>query len=148
MILAHTIIGLMPVEEAKFSWYWLIGSVIPDVDHLFVIYKYKLFTWKKLIDAEKFEDKYNIHFKTKYGHSILSAVFITLPILFISFHGALYFFLAYIIHLLLDWPDIDEKQYLYPLKTRFRGFLPIFSIPEIIFTIILILFLYYLYIIV
>ena len=53
MILAHTIVGLMPIDNYQFSWYWLAGSIIPDVDHLFVIYKHKLFSSDKLIDAEK-----------------------------------------------------------------------------------------------
>ena len=35
MIIAHALIGLMPVVDKKFSWFWLVGSVIPDVDHLF-----------------------------------------------------------------------------------------------------------------
>ena len=147
MILAHTIVGLMPIDNYQFSWYWLAGSIIPDVDHLFVIYKHKLFSWDKLIDAEKFEDKYNIHFKTKYGHSVFGAIIMTFPILLISTKGALYFFIGYLIHLILDWLDRDEKQYLYPLKIKFRGFLPIFSMPERIFTAFLILFVFYLYII-
>ena len=137
MILAHTIVGLMPVDNSQFSWYWFVGSVIPDIDHLFVIYKHKLFSWKKLVEVERFEDKYNIHFKTKYGHSVFGATVTTIPLLFFNTQGALFFFLAYILHLLLDWPDIDEKQYLFPFKKKFRIFLPIFSKLEIIFTIIL-----------
>ncbi|OGI68425.1 hypothetical protein A2738_00885 [Candidatus Nomurabacteria bacterium RIFCSPHIGHO2_01_FULL_42_15] len=138
----------MPIENSQFSWYWLAGSIIPDIDHIFVLCKYKLFSWKKLVDAEKFEDKYNIHFKTKYGHSILGATISTLPLLFINPHGALLFFLAYLLHLLLDWLDIDEKQYLFPFsKKKFRGFLPIFSILERIFTAVLFLILIYLYLI-
>jgi len=147
MILAHTIVGFIPVDSYQFSWYWLVGSIIPDIDHLFIILKYKLFSWKKLINAERFEDNYGIHFKTKYGHSVFGAILVTLPVLMISTKGALYFFIGYIVHLILDWPDQDEKQYLYPFKIKFRGFLPIFSIQERIFTIFLILFLFYLYVI-
>lgn len=135
MIFAHAIVGMMPVNQSEFSWFWFIGSVIPDIDHLFVLYRYRIFSWGKLIDAERFEDKYNIHFKTKYVHSIFGAVMMTLPVLLISREGAVYFFIAYLIHLLLDWPDIDEKQYFYPLKIKVRGFLPIWSKPEIVFTI-------------
>ena len=135
MILAHIVVGMMPVNQSEFSWFWFIGSVITDIDHLFVLYKYRIFSWAKLIDAEKFEDKYNIHFKTKYVHSIFGAVMMTLPVLFISREGAVYFFGAYLIHLALDWLDIDEKQYFYPLKIKTRGFLPIWSKPEIALTV-------------
>ncbi len=137
MILAHVIIGLMPVENHHFSWFWFLGSVIPDIDHAFVALKNKFFTLGKIIDSISFEDKYDIHYKTKYLHSLLGAVTISVPLLFINFAGALYFFLGYILHLAIDWLDIDEKQYLYPLKIKFKGFLPIFSKTEIIFTMIL-----------
>ena len=138
MILAHSIIGIMPVDNSKFSWFWFIGSIIADVDHLFVLYKHKIFSWNKLIDVMRFEDKYGIRLKTKYMHSIFGAVVTSIPVFFISKEGALYYFVAYIISLVLDWPDIDEKQYFYPFKKKVRGFLPIFSKPEIVFTILLI----------
>ena len=135
MILAHIVVGMMPVNQSEFSWFWFIGSVITDIDHLFVLYKYRIFSWAKLIDTEKFEDKYNIHFKTKYVHSIFGAVMMTIPVFLISREGAVYFFGAYLIHLALDWLDIDEKQYFYPLKIKTRGFLPIWSKPEIALTV-------------
>jgi hypothetical protein len=145
MIIAHALIGLMPVANKKFSWFWLVGSVIPDVDHLFVIYYYRLFSFKRLIDAERFEDKYGIHFKTKYGHSIFGAVMFSIPAVLINRSGGVYFFLAYLLHLLMDWPDRDEKQYFYPFKLKVRGFLPIFSKWEIGFTFVLILILFRVY---
>ncbi|MSU45469.1 MAG: hypothetical protein EXS47_02475 [Candidatus Zambryskibacteria bacterium] len=143
MILAHSIVGIMPVSNSEFSWLWFMGSVIVDIDHLFVLYSHKIFSWGKLVDTTKFEDKYGIHFKTKYMHSIFGALVTTIPILFISMEGALYYFVAYLIHLVLDWPDIDEKQYFYPFKKKIRGFLPIFSKPEIIFTSLLLGFYFY-----
>lgn len=137
MIIAHALVGLMPVVDSKFNWFWLAGSVIPDIDHLFVIYKHRLFSLKRLIEAERFEDKYGLHFKTKYGHSIFGAVMFSVPVFFISHIGAWYFFLGYILHLILDWTDRDEKQYFYPFKIKVRGFLPIFSKWEIALTFVL-----------
>src|SRR3989338_199752 len=137
MILAHFIVGAMPINNSEFSWFWFIGSAISDIDHLFVLYQHKIFSWGKLIEAIRFEDKYGIRSKTKYMHSIFGAVITSIPVLFISKEAALYYFVAYLIHLVLDWPDIDENQYLYPFKKKIRGFLPIFSKPEIIFTILL-----------
>ena len=138
MLLAHSIVGIMPVSNPEFSWFWFIGSVIADIDHLFVLYSHRILSWDKLVDAIKFEDKHGINFKTKYMHSIFGAVVTSIPILFINKEGALYYFIAYLVHLVLDWPDIDEKQYFYPFKKKIRGFLPIFSKPEIIFTVLLI----------
>ncbi|MBI2122259.1 MAG: metal-dependent hydrolase [Candidatus Sungbacteria bacterium] len=128
----------MPVNNYQFSWFWLAGSIIPDLDHLFVLYRHKIFSWNKIIDSMRFEDAHNIRYKTKYAHSILGAAVMTIPILFINITGAFYFFIAYLVHLILDWPDQDEKQYFYPFKHKIRGFLPIFSKSEIVFTIVLV----------
>ena len=145
MILVHSIIGLMPVDNHHFSWYWFIGSIIPDIDHLFILYQHKIFSRDKIVDVMRFEKKYNLHFKTKYLHSVFGAIVMTVPVLLINSTGAVYFFTAYILALLLDWPDIDEKQYLFPFKKKFRGFLPIFSIPERVITLVLLVLLIYFY---
>lgn len=134
MIFAHQIVGLMPLIDSHFSWFWFLGAVILDIDHLFVLYKHKIFSLTKIFEIEAHEDKYNIRFKTKYGHSIFGAVVCSLPILFINAYGAMTFFFAYILHLILDWPDKDEKQYFYPFKFKVRGFLSILSKWEILFT--------------
>ena len=138
MILAHIIIGTFPVEN-HFSWFWFLGSVIPDIDHIVVIFKNKLFSANKLLDSITNEEKYGIRYKTKYLHSILGGLLLTAVVAFISFSGGVYFFAGYILHLALDFLDKDEKQYFYPLKIKFKGWLPIFSKPEIVFTIILLL---------
>lgn len=131
--LIHFIAGLIPVENFKFSWFWFTGSVIPDVDHIFILIYYRVFSWKKIIDYFKNEEKYAIRFKTKYIHSLLGAVILSLPIFLFNSAGGLYFFAGYLFHLLLDWPDKDVKQYFYPSKKESRGFLPISSKTERIF---------------
>ena len=131
--------------DSHFSWFWFLGSVIPDIDHLFVLYRHRIFSFKRIVETMRFEDKYNLRFKTKYSHSILGAVIFSLPALAIDLRGGFYFFLAYILHLVLDWPDRDEKQYFYPLEVKIRGFLPIFSNFEKVFTMVLIGFLFFLY---
>ncbi len=138
MILAHIIIGTLPAEN-HFSWFWFLGSVIPDIDHIFIIFKNKLFSINKLVDSVVNEEKYGIRYKTKYGHSILGGLLLSLIVFVISFSGGIYFFSGYMLHLALDFPDKDEKQYFYPLKIKIKGWLPIFSKTEIVFTIILLL---------
>lgn len=138
MILAHIIIGTLPVEN-NFSWFWFMGSVIPDIDHIFIIFKNKLFSVNKLIDSIANEEKYGIRYKTKYTHSILGGLLISIIVSLISFSGGAYFFAGYMLHLALDFLDKDEKQYFYPLKIKIKGWLPIFSKTEIVFTIILLL---------
>ena len=68
MILAHIIIGAMPVEN-KFSWFWFLGSIIPDVDHLFIILKNKIFSYDKLIDSIANEEKYGIIFSEQFARA-------------------------------------------------------------------------------
>lgn len=144
MILAHSIVGLMPVSNSEFSWFWFIGSVISDIDHLFALYRNRIFSWSKIVQVMRLEDKYELRFKTKYLHSLFGAIITSIPISFFDQKAATYYFIAYLIHLLLDWPDIDEKQYLYPTRKKFRGFLPIFSKSEVVFTSLLIILYFYL----
>lgn len=144
MILAHAIIGIMPVED-NFSWFWFFGSVIPDLDHIFIIFKNKFFSINKLVDSIAFEEKYNVNYKTKYFHSILGAIIVSSAVSFISLSGGIYFLFGYLLHLALDFPDKDEKQYFYPFKLKIKGWAPIFSKQEIVFTACLIVFLIVIY---
>lgn len=139
MIFAHFIIGLMLGKFFGYPWFWFLGSVVADIDHLFVLIENKIFSWNKFVDSLRFEEKYGIRYKTKYLHSIFGAVIVSAPVFLIDIRGGLYFFVAYLTHLLIDWFDVDRKQYLYPFKKEFWGFLPIFSWQEIIFTIFLLI---------
>ena len=138
MILAHSIIGITLGNCFGYFWFFVLGSIFPDIDHLIILIKYKIFSWRKIVDSVRFEKEYNITYKTKYIHSVFGAIIVSIPVMLIDFTGGLYFFLSYIIHLLLDWLDIDEKQFFYPFKKKFKGFLPIFSKTEMIFTLFLI----------
>lgn len=139
MILAHPIVGVVLGNYFGHFWYFTIGSVFPDIDHLFVLVSHKIFSPKYIVDSLRFEKKYNLSFKTKYGHSLFGAFILSLPVVMFDVEGGIAFFIGYLIHLLLDWPDVDDKYFLWPLRKKFSGFLPIFSITEIIFTIILLL---------
>jgi len=138
MILAHAIIGIMPVEK-YFSWFWFLGSLFPDLDHIFIILKYRFFSPRKIVDSIFNEEKYGVKYKTKYFHSILGGIVFSTLIAIFNLSGGIYFFSGYSIHLALDLFDKDEKEYFFPFKKKVRGWLPIFSKPEIIFTILLIL---------
>ncbi|MFA6047918.1 MAG: metal-dependent hydrolase [Parcubacteria group bacterium] len=142
MILAHTIVGVAAGNYFGHFWYVLIGSIFPDIDHIFVLLKNKIFSPKRIIDTLRFEKKYNLSFKTKYVHSVFGAIVFSLPIAVFDVEGAGYFFLSYLGHLAMDYPDYDEKQYLYPLKIKFQGFWPIFSRQEILLTLCLVVFLF------
>jgi hypothetical protein len=134
MILAHIIVGITGGAYVGDPNYIFVGSVFPDVDHLYVIVKNKMYPPKKLIHSLRYEGKHGLKYKTPLLHSIFGATICSAPIALWNPLGATHFFLAYIGHLGLDWVDHDEKQYLYPLKKKFRGFLPIFSKAEIAFT--------------
>ena len=68
-------------------------------------------------------------------HSIFGLIILSAVFFIILENKTIYFSIAYLLHLLLDWTDIDEKYYLYPLRIKFKGFLPIWSKLEKIFTI-------------
>lgn len=134
MILAHIIVGITGGTYIGDPSYFFAGSVFPDVDHLYVIAKNKMYPPKKLLHSLRHEGKYGLKYKTPLLHSVFGAMLCSAPIALLSPLGAVHFLYGYLGHLVLDWVDHDEKQYLFPLKKKFRGFLPIFSKAEIAFT--------------
>jgi hypothetical protein len=138
MIIVHAVIGAAAGNYFGNFWYFFAGSIFPDVDHIYVLLRNKIFTTRKIIDSIRFEEKYSLRFKTKFFHSLLGAIVFSLPILLINKNGAIIFFISYLFHLFLDWFDYDEKYYLYPSNIKFRGVLPIFSKQEIFITLIFI----------
>ena len=151
MIFLHLLLGLLLGKFFGHTSLFIFASIIPDIDHVWVILKNRLFTKKKLFDALAHEERYHIRFKTPLMHSLLGLVLCS-AFFFLFVKDAsllLIFLLMYLSHLLLDWPDIDKKQYLYPCsKKEFSGFLPIWSSIEKRITLIaslLLLFLYFLF---
>ena len=132
MIFLHLLLGIILGKLYGYTLLFIIASVIPDIDHLYIILKNKLYRKDKLLDALKNEEKYGLRFKTPLIHSFLGLIICTLIFYLIFFQAklALYFASAYLLHLLLDWPEKDKKQYLYPLKIEFEGALPIWSKQE------------------
>ncbi len=144
LIPAHLIAGLLPVDHLTFSWFWFFGSVIPDLDHIYVLFKHSV-PLRKVFHSMRFEHLYGINFRTKYMHSVLGGAILSLSVLFFGWQNALVFAIAYGVHLILDLPDKDIKEYLYPLRLKFRGLWPLFSLPEKIFTGFLFLVVVYMY---
>jgi hypothetical protein len=137
MILAHAIVGIAAGSYFGDPTYIFLGSVFPDIDHLYIIVKNRTYPPSKLILSLRYDGKEGMKYKTPIIHSIFGAAICSMPIVFWDPIGAKHFFLAYLGHLVLDWVDHDQKQYLFPLKKKFKGFLPIFSRIEIAFTLIL-----------
>lgn len=93
----------------------------------------------------KYEKKYKLEYKTPFMHSLLVLLVFT-AIAYLFNFGAIEFGIAYLLHLLIDWLDIDIKYYLYPSRIKFKGFLPIWSdfeknITLILFFIVILVFL-------
>lgn len=146
MIFLHLIIGIIFGKITNNYLPWIIGSIIPDIDHIYIAIKNNLLN-KKLLDTIKNEEEYKIKYKTPLIHSILGLIIFSIIfyLLIPNYQSTLFFSLAYFIHLIMDWPDKDIKYYLYPLKIKFQGFLPVWSKLEKIITIISILVLIYFY---
>jgi membrane-bound metal-dependent hydrolase YbcI (DUF457 family) len=137
MIFLHLIIGIILGKLTNNYLPFILGSIIPDIDHIYTILKHKLYN-KKFLDTLKNEEKYKIRYKTPLVHSILGLIIFTILFYLVTnnYLSAIYFSLAYLLHLLIDWPDKDIKHYLYPSKIKFSGFLPIWSKQERIITIV------------
>ena len=139
MIFIHLLLGIILGAIFGNYFFFILGSIFPDLDHPYIIIKNKLFSFKKIIKTIKYEKRFNLKYKTFLFHSLLGLVLFSSIVYLFSKTGAIYFGIAYFLHLLIDWIDIDEKYFLYPLKIKFKGFLPIWSRFKKILTIILII---------
>ena len=138
MIFVHLLLGILLGKIFGNYLFFIIGSIFPDLDHLYVLLKNRI-PLNKLIDSIKFEEKYNLKYKTPLFHSLLGLIIFSGSLFIFNQKGALIFAIAYLLHLLIDWLDVDEKYYLYPLKIKFKGFLSIWSKSEQILTILLLI---------
>lgn len=136
MIFIHLILGIILGKLTGFYLPFVLGSILPDLDHLYIIAKHRLFSINKIVSTIKYEARYNLKYKTPLFHSILGCLIFSLVFcIFLPAQG-LYFASAYLLHLAIDWLDIDKKYFLYPLKIEFKGFLPIWSKAEKIITLV------------
>ncbi len=146
MILIHLLIGIILGQIYGGNYFFFIlGSILPDIDHFYIILKNKIYNLEKLIKTIRYEKKFNLRYKTALFHSLLGLILFSIILSIFDKRGVIYFGVAYFLHLWIDWIDIDEKYYLYPLKIKFNGFLPIWSKTEKIITLILILIIVILY---
>lgn len=139
MIFAHLLVGIILGITFKSYFFFILGSVFADLDHIGVIAKNKLWGLKNIIESVRFEKKFGIRYKTPFFHSLFGLVLFSLIISLFNQKGGIQFGAAYLTHLIIDGIDIDEKYFLYPLKIKFRGFLPIWSKSEQVVTSALIL---------
>ncbi|MBU2036981.1 metal-dependent hydrolase [Patescibacteria group bacterium] len=143
MTFAHPLIGLILGKEFGYTAAFVIGSLFPDIDHLFILIKNKHFKFREAFAAMKNEDAAGERYKIPYTHSILGWLIFSGVVFLYSQPAGLVFGAAYALHLLLDIIDKDEKQLFYPFKKTIRGFLPVFSKYEIIFSVILLAIYFY-----
>ena len=147
MIFMHLIVGIILGKIFGNYTLFIIGSMFPDLDHIYIILKNKLLSIKMIIETLRFEDKFGIKYKTPFFHSVFGLILFSLAAYLLNNEFIVPFGVSYLLHLLIDWLDIDEKYYLYPLKIKFKGFLPIGSRAEQILTLIAIIVVFLLYLI-
>lgn len=138
MLFVHLLLGLVLGAVFGNTIPFVLGSLFPDIDHFYVLIKNRFFDLKKIRASIKPEKRLQVKYKTPLLHSLLGVVIFSLIVFLIKPEYAPYFAIAYLLHLIIDWPDIDVKYYLYPLKIKFQGPLDLFSRLEIAFTFILI----------
>jgi hypothetical protein len=141
MIFLHTILGLF---LGKFFGHYaalIAGSLLPDIDHVYIYFKNRLltkknFSFRRLVHVWRNDEKYGIVSKTPLFHSVMGLAIFSLFVTLLNRQEGVFFAIAYGLHLLMDWMDKDAKYFLFPLKLEFRGFLPVWSRAEQILTVI------------
>ena len=78
MIFVHLLLGILLGTIYGNFFFFILGSIFPDIDHIYVIIKNKIFNLNKLIDTIKFEKRYNLNYKTPWLHSVLGLIFFSL----------------------------------------------------------------------
>ena len=139
MIFAHLLIGIVLGQLFGGTPWFVLGSLLPDIDHIYVMLKNRFWSIRKIRDSLEFEDKHGVRYKTPLLHSVLGAAILTAAIFFLQRPAALPFGIAYLLHLLVDWLDVDEKRFLFPFNMKFRGFLQIWSRVEQAVTVLLLI---------
>jgi len=145
MILIHLLLGIIFGQVFGGMIFFILGSLLPDLDHFFVIVRHRNLGIRKLIDSIRYEKRYDIKYKTPLFHSFLALIVFSSAIFLIFGEVWIYFSIAYLLHLLIDWVDVDVKYYLWPLKVEFKGFLPIWSKFEWLLTLTLLIVIFVLY---
>lgn len=130
MTLAHPIIGLILGKKFGHTTTFLAGSILPDINHFFVLIKNKYFKIRETFAVMKYEKRYGENYKTPYTHSLLAWLILSAFSFFINLNFGFAFSIGYLIHLILDLLDSDEKQLFFPFKKRVKGFLPVFNLGE------------------
>jgi len=135
MIFLHTILALIAGKFFGHYAAFLIGSVMVDIDHLYVYLARtpalrKDFSWKRLVDLVKNERTYKISARTPLVHSLFGAVLFTFLVYSFAPGEALYFGVAYLSHIILDLFDKDPTYLLFPWKKPFHGPMPVWSTAE------------------
>ncbi|MFC1769086.1 metal-dependent hydrolase [Nanoarchaeota archaeon] len=131
MFFTHIILPLILWKLFGNFWFLMVGSMIVDIDHLFLLIKNKHFNLREAVDVLKNEEKYGEHYRSPYLHSFFGLIVTSLLVwLFFSPTGAVYWAIGYLTHLIIDLFDKDVQYLLFPLKIEFKGTLPIPSYVE------------------
>lgn len=139
MTFAHLLIGLILGKQFGYTLAFVVGSVLPDVDHVFVLIKNRHFRLREIFDVMKDEAKYGERYKTFYTHSLLAWILFSAAAILFNYSAGVAFSVGYFLHLVVDLLDADEKRLFFPLKKTMKGFLPVFSKYEIIVAAVLIM---------
>ncbi|MBI5880517.1 metal-dependent hydrolase [archaeon] len=152
MIFLHTILALFLGKFFGHYAAFIAGSLLPDIDHIYVYLKsgvltHRNFSWKRLVYVWRNDEKHGIVSKTPLFHSVMGLAIFSLFVTLVNPDEGAFFAIAYGLHLLMDWMDKDVKYFLFPLRIKFKGFLPIWSKAEQIATVMALLVLVALYVV-
>jgi hypothetical protein len=139
MIFAHLLIGIILGQLFGSTPWFVLGSLMPDIDHIYVMLRNRFWSVRKIRDSLAFEDRHGVKYKTPLLHSVFGAALLTAAVFLLHHAAAVPFSIGYLFHLFVDWPDIDEKRFLFPFGVKFRGFLPIWSKAEQVLTVLLLI---------
>jgi membrane-bound metal-dependent hydrolase YbcI (DUF457 family) len=121
LILTHLLFGLFLGKLLGSVLLVAIGSIIVDIDHLYVFVKRGLIFYPRKLWASMFSphDPYGTH--RTVAHSFFAWLVVTIAVTLVNKQYGAMISIGYLGHLMLDAIDSDDLQLMFPLKGTMKG---------------------------
>lgn len=93
---------LLPISKELIFFLSLLGSFIPDIDHLLLYKKERFSNFRAFIKWIIQSDRYRKGFELFHNAPTILVIFLSLPYIYVKNKAAFLFFIAFLFHLLTD----------------------------------------------
>jgi len=121
LLLTHLLFGLLLGKMMGNVLLVAIGSVLVDVDHIYVFIKRGIIFYPRKLWASMFTPHDPYGTQRTVAHSLFAWIIVTIAMSFVNKQYGAMISIGYLTHLMLDAIDNDDLQLMFPLKGHIRG---------------------------